>query len=407
MAEPVRLLLLVAACAAAVLVVSWLVLAVHELAHAAAALLAGAQVHAIDLGAGAAVQSFWLGGTQTTVRRWPGHGRVEFSLLEPGRFRLRVAAILLAGPVASAAVAGVATWAWWHRSPVEPNLYWDAGVPLDVGVATTWWWAIVALLPLRFRFAGVDQLSDVRQLLQLARLSAAESAAARANQAIERRNHAFFRSFLQGRVDEALALCEPIPADEPAFVAHTRLAIATLAQSGGHAALAIMARANQDFVRWREKLAEELLELLPAQRRPTRRMIDTTAQWMRINEAFFLAQTDRPADLERARQLTTTDPNEDGPDAVTAAMLRTGGLVLLRSGRVESGLRQLRRAWRLEEPCWLRSLCAAFQAEGHALLGQRWRARRWLARARRLGGSNPLLPAVVGRVERILAGTAD
>ena len=74
------------------------------------------------------------------------------------------------------------------------------------------------------------------------------------------------------------------------------------------------------------------------------------------------------------------------------AAIRTHGLVQLRRGQLRHGMALLRKAWRMEEPIWLRALCASYIAYGHALRGDMQKAQRWLKRARHLHCSNPLLP---------------
>lgn len=93
----------------------------HEAGHAFMAGLCGFRVFRVELGEGRSVAEVRLGGTVVEVRALPMGGATWSSTDDPRRYRLRRTLVVAAGPVVTAAIAGLA-WRW----PTEPGTPGDA-----------------------------------------------------------------------------------------------------------------------------------------------------------------------------------------------------------------------------------------------------------------------------------------
>ncbi|MGE3172528.1 MAG: site-2 protease family protein [Planctomycetota bacterium] len=389
---------------AAVTITPWISMLAHELAHAVAVVLLRGRVLSGHVGAGAHVWPVRWFGARWELRWRPTHGIVHF-VLPPGRFRrVRMLAVLLAGPAASTTVAALGWIALFALGGVFPADSSPAlGVAcLVVGVAAMVCslLALQAWLPTWIRMPNGDRvLSDVKQALQLPRTPPIDPAKLAAAQALLLAAHEQWEAFLAGDYRKALKMHGETPRYDGDEVPHlTQQALYVWPIEGAAAALRLVETALDRFPTWAQARLAATADRGAAT--AIRDYLDELQVQLRTNRAFFGAVAGDPELLRRAdrhsRELVVHCGHEP-------AALRTRGLIDLQLGNVREGMNLLRRAWRMTEPAYLRSLCALYLAYGHALRGDVSGARRMQRRARRLHPQNLMLQDIGARIDALHA----
>lgn len=393
-------LLCIGTAAASAPVVMYVIVCAHEAAHALVARALGARVLSVQIGAGPAWGAIWIGSAAVTLRLWPTHGLVDLAYRNPRLFRTRHALVCLAGPVMNLCVLAAciaASTAATARSEGAGLPFWHLAPLVATYIAGAI--ALVGVLPIDVRLGGGVHPSDLKQVLMMFRLSDEERDDGLTMQRATADHHLVWRDFLCGRVDAAQAGADALRAASPNdWGAVVLSSIVALARSGSQAALALHDEAEAGCAAWIEGLRAAGW----AKQTRVATQIRLAQYVLRLNRAYFLVHTDRSGDLQQAVELVKGMASQSH-EQMQAATLRTRGLVQLHAGHVAKGMADLRRAFRMEEPIWLRSLCAAYLAYGHALQGEGRQAVRWLRRARSLHRRNPLLPAREKLVLDVLA----
>jgi Peptidase family M50 len=350
---------------------------VHECGHAIVARMLGMRVLEVQLGAGRPIWSFRGGETAWALRFWPRHGSVLFAATSARWFRVRMIAILLAGPMASTALA-ICGWVLC-RSQLSQMLPVSKAQVLLRSAAITWVAiAVFAWLPVRWRSLQ-GRASDVLKVLQLLRSDAAQVQAQLDGHAAFLAETEAWRAFEAGTPDVALAILDRAAADIglDSFVMRP---LCTWARDGARAALACQDEQEARAQRWLAGAG-----LSPEQAAVVHDGLQLVFQ---VNRAFYCVQTGDPALLPEADRCTRLAMAAE-PENV--ACLRTRGLVQLHLGAVNTGMALLEHAWRGGEGRCMRALCALYLAFGHALEGHAAKAHRFLRRARNLHRESPLL----------------
>lgn len=390
--------------AACLWAVPWGVTLMHELGHAAAAVVCGGRILQAQVGTGVSVASMRAFGARWELRLRPTHGQVTFVLPFGNWYRARILLVALAGPLVSTAVGGGILW-WLlagggFAALSAASLY--VALPATLMVAIAW-------LPIQVRLAGGGTAaSDVLVVWNTLRQPLPDREHLQEAQRQLLAGYEAWEAFLSGAYRDALELhranesAAPASAADPAafeWVARGLLmALYTWPVHGAAAALIEHTRADA-------MLTE--LEAMPLPSGDNGRIVRqwrrTTRLMANVNRVFFGAVDGDPEQLAAIDAIV--DPlAEQWPR--DPAVQRTCGLALLHLGRVRAGMNRLRNAWRQPEPAWLRSLCALYLAFGHALEGDQARARRMLRRARRLHAHNALLADYGQRIDALLAPAA-
>lgn len=379
----VEVALALATLSLAPLVGPFLIVVVHEVAHALVGHLCGFAVIEVQFGTGPAWWARWFGRTRVTFSNWPNHGHVRALYRGERWLRTRIALFALAGPVADLALFA-ASLAWLAVAESPWQLVALIGV-LQAGLI-----AVTDFVPRTHR-NGLP--SDLRIALSAVRLEPATVASVVAQSSVFAAYHECHRAFERGQLDVA----------EQVLVAH-RGDAAHVGWTGSMAVLLELSRGNpvQALAELDSgRLALRALEAPSAL--PTEESRELQFVW-EINRAFVLAMIGTDEATAAALQLVSGWPSvrhARGESAVAAQ--RTRGLVLLRRGSVAHAIVALRAALRGHEPHWLRALGMAHLAEAFVHTRHFDEAARWARKARRLDPTGPLLPYFLRPVEKALA----
>jgi hypothetical protein len=387
------------ACILGVLAASLVVVVLHELAHTLVGFLLGFRILAIQFGGGMPLRVFSCFGVRITLHRAPWAGLVQWQPRGKRLLRTRFLAAVLAGPLANIAVA------------VAAFPYLGAALSGDVQGpdSMTWFVATFGLVTVAWALAGLVPVS--RQGTPKSDMAVALSTLAGSSEDVA--------NWLTAWQAQAL-LHDLYDAVQRADFARARVCIAegdvhwpaSGEWSKGHALvtlltddpIAALAAHDQGVLASRAEIDTfEQGCTLPQHKRQARNMRALVEETVVVNGAFFLAHTGRQEDLVAAEQRCATRNKQTIGGDDHGARLRTHGMILLRLGRVDEGMQKLQQAFRLVEPFWLRALCAAYLAYGHALRGDARMASRFLRKARRLGPRSPLVDIAERWTEAALA----
>lgn len=385
------LLLSTLAICGAVAVVALVAIAVHEFAHAAAAVLVGFRPTSIHIGSGPCIWARWIRNVRLELHSDPWAGRVEFVPRARSHLKLRLLAVYLAGPCSVVALAA-ACWAIESsvRMPfVEAKHIADVPIPSIVLTLI----AVLGFAPIRRGQVVSDTLLCWRTLRTDRAQLADWATSFETLDLVERMT----QSFLLGKREEFDEFAQRLAARHlGAPVANGFRALVLTSERNFEGALA----AHEDSVAaMRSEVSSS-----PGTDREREEAENELRSTIAINRAFHLAMLNTAAAIAEARNISNSwvRPGGMAIEGGVAAE-RTRGLVLLLDGDVERGSHYLRKALAAEEPYWLRALTMSFLALGHALQKEPRAAQRLLRRARRLHPQSLLIPLIAKRVEAALA----
>ncbi|MFK7742687.1 MAG: site-2 protease family protein [Planctomycetota bacterium] len=420
-------------------------IALHELAHAAAAWTLGMRVHQVTVGGRAAARVWWLGRTRISWTWYARHGFVMATLGAPRWFRSKHVLMAMAGPIVSISVAIALSVIAYHTP--RQHL---AGPATYAGALTAIYIAAIATWPRRLDLEGGG--TDTLLAWNSARLSQEQVAEAVQSEKDFRIHSEAEDLFLRGEQDAAETTVDAALRDDPdnTHMLYLR-ALLHAARGDAHAACATQALGHSALEKqFREAEARihdqtgrpsaaesatlesavsepvasepvvsnsttaepgptEHQSLDRRQQQEQRRALRYSLRACRranvVNRAFFQLLTGAPNDLhaasERLEPLLKRLGKSDQLDACSIA--RTVAFARLLEGRASEAEALLRAAIHTEEPYWLTAL--SMHVLGHALRMQmRPRdAKSWFGRARRLHRSNLLYAAI----DRRLATTSS
>ena len=388
-------------------VAPWLLILVHELAHASAGWLVGLRVREIYVGGGQPCAIIWLKRAVFVLGLRPTHGYVRFMHVRRAGLRWRALFAVAAGPIMNVVVA-VGLLVLFVRGGGLASM--NAGFQPSLWVlsATAALLAVVAWLPRRVSKSG--SASDVAIMRELLRATQSDLDAQFESQQVE--VFEFYQDFQRGDLEACahrLRALEHARGDDEALAVgvsscRSLLALATgecdAAVEHARAAAALSGKAVVCEAQRAGGADSQVVKRIEAARRESARLHEA-------NLAFMIAHD--PSQDQRAalRDATRLLSGVAEHDPVRAALLRTRAVLLIAVEQPESAIAALRQALRHDEPFWLRALTMACLAHAHAMRGETGDARKWLRRARRLHPQSPLLPYREQMVEAAFSQAAQ
>jgi tetratricopeptide (TPR) repeat protein len=344
------------------LMVGWIfpLTVLHEAGHALAARALGLRVHAIILGSGPPLLEGHLGRARVTLSWMPLMGLTVFSgARQTPRLALRGALVILAGPLANAALLAGVTLAVGVGRMVEPE-WLGALSPL-----TTLQWAsvllvVISLVPYRYptpfglvRSDGGHILHALRHPDDVAENLVQTGPLADGNEHLRR-----------GELEAALSRYREGLAESPgSFLLRHNAAVT---------------RVNlEDYRRAREELMA-LAETAGGREPAHRPLLNNNIAYCDL----MLAVTGEAPELLEEAARTAGLAYREAP--AIPALAGTRGAVLVAAGQLEPGLELLRAAFRRHGDPRSRATTAGWIAMGEARRGAAASARRWLETAEKL-----------------------
>jgi hypothetical protein len=337
------------------------VVVAHELGHALTGRALGLRIHEVEIGYGPRLARLRLGRTEVEVRLLPFGGH---TVMVPERAApARMAAGVLAGPLANLAVIVVTLFVWPRSGPWVPPLV----IANTIVLIGNLWPTRVATPLGRVASDGLALVTLLRAPEQEVREMDAIGHVAEAAIALKRRDSA-----------RAVRCAQEGLARYPENRALRHYLTVGLIRTGDHDA----ARTH-------------LLSLLDADgAEPHQRAID-------LNN---LAWTDlMSGDPDRLEEALAASEEAERKLAWNPAIKGTRGYALIEAGRVADGIALSRRAYDAHRDRGDRATCACVLAIGAARLGDTATARRMLAEAARLDPTCDLRARATAEVEGVMA----
>ncbi|MBI5380410.1 MAG: tetratricopeptide repeat protein [Opitutae bacterium] len=352
------------------LVISYGLIAIHEMGHAIAAHLVGLEFTSITIGHWRKLFSLQLNKITVTVRAAPACGYVELRLTPRSFSSPRIIAFLLAGiffETIAVVLALLGPYLPTITSLDELLLVFGRICVICIGGLQV----LVNLLPIEGLVGGYKMPTDGLQLLHLWKNRSARSAQRQLFDELTRLDE--LRS--TQRSIEAIELASDLARQNPDN-------LSLLLMLGGlHAEAGDTQKAEAI---WRELL-----------KRP---VVSPSARAAQLDQLCCLPLYYGRLDLLPEAEAWCTEALKYAPDAIT--LKGTRGSVLVELGRIDEGMALLREVIKQSECAIDRAVSSSYLAKAHAAKGDHCEARQWIEKARGIDPNHIVVKRITAQLSQ-------